>query len=202
MKLTAILMDEHRVIEQMLGVLRALAADARKTGAVHAGDAEAALDFLRTFADGCHHGKEESLLFPAVEATGLRRDAGPTGCMLHEHDLGRGHIRAMLAALPAAVQAQPAAIEEFGRAAEAYCQLLTDHIYKEDNILFPLADQRLDSAAQEALLTGAERVEHEDMGDGTHERYLAMANRLADKYGIARAQIAAATGCGCQHHHA
>jgi hypothetical protein len=45
-------------------------------------------------------------------------------------------------------------------------------------------------------------VEHEDMGDGTHERYLAMANRLADKYGIARAQIAAATGCGCQHHHA
>ena len=53
------------------------------------------LDFLKGFVDRCHHGKEEDVLFPELERRGVKREGGPIGVMLMEHEAGRGHVRAM-----------------------------------------------------------------------------------------------------------
>ena len=53
------------------------------------------------FADKCHHGKEEDVLFPELEKAGIARQGGPIGVMLHEHVSGREFIRRMSEALPA-----------------------------------------------------------------------------------------------------
>ena len=50
------------------------------------------MDFLSIFVDKCHHGKEEEFLFPALEAKGVKREGGPIGVMLHEHEQGRGLV--------------------------------------------------------------------------------------------------------------
>jgi hemerythrin-like domain-containing protein len=34
------------------------------------------LEFFTVFVDKCHHGKEEELLFPALEKVGVNRDKG------------------------------------------------------------------------------------------------------------------------------
>ena len=85
MKPTEILSAEHRVIEQVLNCLEKMAAQAEKTGTLDKVSATDAVNFFRTFADQCHHGKEEAHLFPAMEAKGFPRQGGPTGVMLHEH---------------------------------------------------------------------------------------------------------------------
>ncbi len=51
------------------------------------------------FADQCHHGKEEDLLFPAMEAAGIPRESGPIGVMLEEHNIGRQYVRGMAEAV-------------------------------------------------------------------------------------------------------
>ena len=53
------------------------------------------LGFLKEFADKCHHGKEEGILFPALTAAGLPSQGGPVGVMLHEHVEGRALIQEM-----------------------------------------------------------------------------------------------------------
>lgn len=178
MKPTEILTAEHRVIEQVLACLEQMAAQAMATGQVERAPALQALEFFRMFADKCHHGKEEAQLFPLMEARGFPRNGGPTGVMLHEHEQGRACVRAMAAAI------EKQAAMDFAAHARQFIALLAQHIQKEDHCLFAMADQRFSAADQTMLLAQFEKVEHEEMGAGTHEKYLSLANDLAKKYGV------------------
>ena len=196
---TSILSGEHQVILQVLAALEAISARC-DAGVLPASDAQDALEVLRRFADTCHHGKEEHILFPALEAQ--VPGFGPTQVMRAEHVEGRARIRAMGEAVD---RHEPAA---FAAAARAYVELLRSHIAKEDDILFRLADRMLTADQDAAILDAYRRIEHDDMGDGTHFRMLAIADRLAATYGVPRASdqpriMALLTAvCGCSHHHA
>jgi hemerythrin-like domain-containing protein len=187
-------MDEHRVIEQVLSCLEKLADRCQAGHQLDDTSAREALDFFRHFADRCHHGKEERLLFPLLEARGLVREGGPTGVMLHEHDEGRR----LIAALAEAVENGAGA--DFVRHARAYIRLLREHIRKEDHCLFPMAAHALSDKDAEALLGSFERVEGDEMGEGTHEHYLRLANDLADRLGISQVHAASTCGHSCHHH--
>jgi len=202
MQPTTVLKNEHRVIEQVLHCLDAMVEQARAKGRVDAEDARNAVVFFRNFADRCHHGKEESRLFPALEEKGFDRENGPTGVMLTEHETGRGLLSRTEEAIEGAGRGEAAAVQEFIRYGAAYTELLKVHIRKEDHCLFPMADNVLSEAEQDALLQSFHVVEAEDMGAGVHERFLELANALADKYGVARAQLTVdATGAACTCHH-
>jgi hemerythrin-like domain-containing protein len=202
MKPTEILSSEHRVIERVLDCLEAMVAQARRAGRLEPQPAKDAVAFFRDFADRCHHGKEEAHLFPALEAKGFPRQGGPTGVMLHEHEQGRAHVRGMAEAIDAAAAGDAAALRQFIGHAEGYISLLREHIYKEDHVLFQLADRTLSEADQEALAAAFGRVEAEEMGRGTHERYLRVAEELAKRYGVAdkgSAPFAGEFHCGHGH---
>ena len=132
-KATELLSEEHRVIERVLAVVEKLAA-APVEGRLDSW--KQALDFIRHFADGCHHLKEEKVLFPAMEEHGIPSDGGPIGMMLMEHEEGRGYVRTMMGAMALAETRNEAAKEILLENARAYLRLLQEHIQKEDEILF------------------------------------------------------------------
>jgi len=197
MKPTEILSSEHRVIEQVLNCLDKIITAAQQAGQLDAAAATDALDFFRTFADHCHHGKEEAHLFPAMEAKGFARESGPTGVMLAEHTQGRECIRQMTAAVAGAATGDTAALRQFAEAGQRYSALLRQHIQKEDHCLFSMADQAFTAADQVALLAKFAKVEAEEMGAGTHEKFLGIAEALAQKFGVA--SKAPAHGSCCHH---
>ncbi|MDE2485240.1 MAG: DUF2249 domain-containing protein, partial [candidate division NC10 bacterium] len=136
---TQILKDEHTLILQALDGLE------RKLAALEAGAApdrayfEKAVKFIRTFADQCHHGKEEDLLFKIMVNRGFPLQGGPIAVMLSEHETGRAYIRDMADAA-AAIGSDPAAASKIIRNGRAYIQMLRPHIDKENMILYPMAD--------------------------------------------------------------
>ena len=95
MEATKILNDEHRVIERVLAVLEKAAGSLEADQGVQADFFLSAAEFIKGFADGCHHRKEEGVLFPAMEAAGVPRQGGPIGVMLAEHEEGRRLTREM-----------------------------------------------------------------------------------------------------------
>lgn len=98
MQATDILMDEHRVIERVLTSLEQAAVRLNQGEAVRPGFFIDAADFVKGFADGCHHKKEEGVLFTALVDAGLPQNVGPVGVMLDEHEQGRAFTRGMRAA--------------------------------------------------------------------------------------------------------
>lgn len=99
------------------------------------------IQFIRLFADACHHGKEEDHLFTALGEQGMPSDRGPIAVMLHEHRLGRERVSAMVAAMPGAREGSSSDRGRLIQAGRGYVDLIRDHILKEDNVLFNMADQ-------------------------------------------------------------
>lgn len=187
MKTTQILKDEHRVIEQVLTCLERMAAQAKRDRKLPVAAARDAIEFFRHFADHCHHAKEENQLFPVLEKKGFSPDSGPTAVMRFEHTQGREYVRAMSAAADAAERGETTAVDQFTRNARGYIELLSNHIAKEDHCLFSMADNVLTEADDAALLEAFEHVEHVDIGAGCHEKFVRLADRLAETYGVSRA---------------
>ncbi len=181
MQATEILMQEHRVIEQVLNTLHSAAEAVEKGYPVRPSFFSDAADFIRGFADGCHHHKEEGVLFKKMESHGLSAQGGPVGMMLHEHELGRQYTRGMRAAAEKWAQGDESAKAAVVENVSAYVALLRQHILKEDQILFPMADRVIPLNEHAAVLTGFEHVEHEETGEGVHEKYLALAHALGEE---------------------
>ena len=186
MQATDILMSEHRVIERVIASLETAAARLEQGENVRPGFFLDAASFAKGFADGCHHKKEEGVLFPTLVANGLPQRSGPIAVMLAEHEQGRAYIRGLSEAatqLEAAGPSgsAPAARQAVVANAQGYARLLRAHIAKEDGVLFPMAEEVIPPAKQPAVVEGFERVEHEETGEGVHEKYLALADRLAQE---------------------
>ena len=201
MRPTEILMQEHRVIEQVLDCLEIMARRAEAGGKLDIESANQAIDFFSHFADKCHHGKEEDCLFPLLEEKGFSREQGPTGVMLHEHEEGRSHVRGMAKATSAVATGDSAATTDFVSHAKAFIRLLREHILKEDHCLFQMTDQALSEEDQLNLLESFANVEHDEIGPGTLEKYLAIATELAKRFRVTCQASNSGAGIGCCGHH-
>ena len=85
MKATQTLKHEHDVIRQGAGDPRRPRGADRGQRPPAGEDLAGLLEFFTVFADGCHHVKEERILFPALEAAGLARERGSVGMLLDQH---------------------------------------------------------------------------------------------------------------------
>jgi hemerythrin-like domain-containing protein len=184
MSTTQILQDEHRIIERVLDCLEKLAERCRADGRLEAGPARDAIEFLRGFADRNHHGKEEAHLFPMMEQRGFSPDAGPTAVMRREHEEGRLLVGGMADGLDSAAAGEAAGVEAFLEAANGFINLLRQHIHKENQILFPMAEQALTEADKEKLLEAFARVNNEEIGEVERQRLMQVAASLAERCGV------------------
>jgi len=181
MQATEILMQEHELILRGVAVLERMARRANAGQDVPAGDARSIIEFIRKFADGCHHAKEEGVLFPAMIAAGIPAQGGPVAVMLGEHDQGRAAVKAMDEAV-AGFGRNPAASAAFASAAFAYATLLTNHISKENNVLFRMAAQIIPASKDAEMVAAYAEHEARVTGPGEHERFHAMIDALEQAY--------------------
>lgn len=165
---TDMLREEHEVILRGLAILKRVGEGLESGRPVDRNALQWLVDFFRTFADRCHHGKEEAHLFPALEGHGIPKAGGPVGVMLVEHEEGRALVRA----IAEGDDAQAAA------AIRKYVTLLRAHIDKENGVLFPMAEQVLPEEEQRTLVHAFQEVEQTVVGPGVHEQLLAGLARL------------------------
>jgi hemerythrin-like domain-containing protein len=178
------LKDEHRVILRVIKVLLVAADKLEKGESVSPDVFKKAVDFVRVFADRCHHGKEEDTLFPVLEQKGILKHRGPIAVMLMEHQQGRLFVKGLSEALARYEKGDMKAKDAIVENARGYADLLDQHIYKEDNILYPMGDKVLSEADNRELLDKFEKIEKEIIGEGKHEYYLQMIADLEKELGI------------------
>ena len=155
MKASDDLRKEHDAILFALGILEKMTSPARPESPINRNDAAAMVDFLKIFADKCHHGKEEGILFPEYELQGIPRTGGPIGVMLEEHEAGRRFLKAMSESL----QHEPFDGPAYAAASKDYIDLLRNHIEKENTVLFPAGDARLSDEKNEEFFAQFEKFE-------------------------------------------
>ncbi len=182
MRATESLKEEHKVIKRMLSILGKVCDLLEKGEEVKEEHLKKIMEFIRAFADSCHHGKEEGLLFPAMESAGIPREGGPIGVMLYEHTLGRNFVKGMGEGIENFFKGIEDARKEIIDNARNYIGLLKDHIEKEDNILYPMADMHLSEEEQLELMEKFEDLERKVIGEGVHQSFLELVDNLETLY--------------------
>ncbi len=187
---------EHRLIETVVnalgGVAHAIEKDQRADGAMLA----TAVEIFRIYADKLHHGKEETLFFPMLVKRGVPPQGCPIGGLNHEHEKGRALVRALADQAPACIQGKPGAKEALLETLHGLVDLYQNHIWKEDAMVFPMADKILTAADQKELTEKFAQVD-QAVGLDVVARLVAFARSLAP---TAQAPLSSATrsgGCDC-----
>lgn len=179
------LRHEHDAILAALGILQNMdqqlstgrSASPARPDADLGADLQAFMGFLQEFADQCHHGKEEGLLFPALTAVGVAAPGVSVDDLLKEHEQGREKIRQMQASLQPTLDAA-----QFSSAARGYADVLRSHIQKENDVLFPLAEKALSPQKLDELFDAFEAHEENVIGAGRHEQLHTLLKGLHKKY--------------------
>lgn len=182
---TEVLKKEHEAILKMVEASESVAGRLRQGEKVKLETLNTFQEFFQLFADQCHHGKEENIFFPLLEARGMPKAGGPIGVMFHEHEQGRILIRRMKESSEAYASGAEGTGKAWAQAAEEYGALLRSHIFKENNVLFPMAERLLSAGELETVAEDFEKLEVEKMGAGTHERLHAkMAKVLEEVHAV------------------
>jgi hemerythrin-like domain-containing protein len=170
----------------MLSILETVCRKLQACEPVDPTDLGQIVEFFRGFADECHHGKEEAVLFPALEKVGIPREGGPVGVMLDEHQQMRGYLRGVAQAVERLAAGEVGAGGEVVRHAESYTVTLRRHIDKENSMLFRMAEMRLGPDRERELAEQFEVIETEKIGAGKHDQLHALLDRLEGVYSRGR----------------
>jgi hypothetical protein len=178
------LVHEHELIERAMAVLRQ-ELDTLADNGHDATRMRRAIDFLLEFGDKVHNAKEEEYLFPRMQTRGVPVEGGPLGVMLKEHEYER-ELLAHMAGKTAELEDLPAAERtEFRDKGLEYLRIRAEHIWKENDVLYKMANNVLEQGEQDAMLAEFNRTDRETYGEGAHAKYAAMVEE-AEKGGEMR----------------
>lgn len=184
MRPTDDLRTEHRAVERMLGVLDAMAESARSGACPTQAELAETTEFLHVFVDQCHHGKEEQILFPAMQSAGLDDAAPAVRILLDEHVTGRARAARLFEAAGAVAKEGKPACPSLLAAIPAYNEFMRAHIAFEERDAFDAADAGLPAADAERVVAEYERLERDVIGEGKHEQFHEMLDRLERTFSV------------------
>jgi len=196
MKPTQIMDGEHRLIESVVKALGGVADDMERGRHADVAMLATAVEFLRVYADKLHHGKEETLFFPMLVKRGVPPQGCPIGGLNHEHEKGRALVRALAEQAPAYAQGRPGAKESLLETLRGILDLYQNHIWKEDAMVFPMADKVLTAADQKELIAKFAEVD-QAVGLDVVARLVTFARSLPTITQASLSSAAESGGCDC-----
>lgn len=148
-----LLMIEHRLIEKMIGVIRNEIARCEKGGDITVEFIDAAVDFIRIYADKCHHGKEEYILFRDMNSKELPHELKHImDELVEEHQLGRKAVADLVEAKKKYQQGEKQALTTIIECLRYMADFCPKHIEKEDKQFFIPCMAYFTSEEKDAML--------------------------------------------------
>ncbi len=162
------LMAEHRIIERMLAVLERQLVVIAETRVIDPELIDAATDFIRTYADRCHHGKEEDILFRRLADKPLDDElADVMSVLLEDHVRGRAMTRGLIEANARYRSGDASALSEVESCVRDLVEFYPMHIATEDRHFFKPCLEYFTDDEKQAMLADFEEFDRGLI----HEKY-------------------------------
>ena len=147
------LMIEHRLIERMIRIMQANLDSIKKEGKIDPAFVDTAVDFIRTYADRCHHGKEEDILFQGLAKKNISTEHKRImDELIKEHAMGRNNVKKLVEAKEKYSQGNKDALKDIISNMETLVKFYPKHIEKEDKHFFIPCMNYFTDAEKDAML--------------------------------------------------
>lgn len=181
-KATESLEREHQVIQKAVAVMARIVDQLEMKQSVEDNLLADLVQFMKVFGDQCHHGKEETYLFPLLEKRGVPGTGCPLGALKGEHVKGRQLMGELVGAIDAYVANKESGRSGLIQALQNLITLYPAHIWKEDYLLFPMATKVL-SPEDDELLVRQFEIAESGLAPDAHGTYESLAEGLMQRVG-------------------
>jgi len=172
------LMIEHRLIEEMLNVIKRTLEHVEQAQAIDPYFVDTAVDFIRVYADRTHHGKEEDIMFRDLRKKQLsKEDRLLMDELIEDHIFSRATTRALVEANMRYREGNKAAFGEVAACLKTLVEFYPKHIKKEDDVFFPAARIYFSDIEDQAMLNEFWEFDRKMI----HEKYKAIVKEFAEK---------------------
>ena len=178
MQARAPLMIEHRLIERMIGIINGVLSQIEKEEKVDPVFVDTTVDFIRTYADRTHHGKEEDILFRDLSKRDLsEEDQLLMNDLIQEHILGRKTTKKLVETNTRYRNGDKSALAEIVSNLRSLVEFYPKHIKKEDKVFFPSARSYFSEQEDQAMLNEFWEFDRKMI----HEKYISLVESFENK---------------------
>jgi len=163
------LVDEHVLIKKWLALIPEILPTLNLESEEDRQLVREGVDFIRSYADKFHHAKEEDILFKYFDP-----NFDMVKVMCEDHQKARNHVRTIVEAVERKDR------ETVARHLNAYRDLLSQHIKREDEIMLPWMDKQLSVSQVGEMFS--KFLEVEDRMDSYQQKYEDFISRVEIKY--------------------
>lgn len=175
------LINEHVVINELLGIMSKIADRIKSKSVFYTDDIEEIMDFLKNFIEKGHHEKEE-IFYSALSSSEIPIDKEALSLMHYEHILTRNYLKDINSCIVNCKIGHAFSSEMLAESLKNYVVLEKNHIQKEVNIIYPIANDNLSVEKQRKILRQFEEIEEMIEAHSFHEHYYRLLKDLKNKY--------------------
>ena len=175
------LKSEHNDIIELLKIMSKIAESIKSNDVFYPSDIEEIIDFLKHFIEKSHHGKEE-IFYPELILAGVSKENESLSVMKYEHVLARNYLKDINSCVENCKIGNAFSGQLLADSLNNYVVLISNHIKKEEEIIFPMADKELSEEKQIEISEEFERIEEKIVRHGFHDHYHKLLKKLQSKY--------------------
>ncbi|MDD5184639.1 MAG: hemerythrin domain-containing protein [Paludibacter sp.] len=175
------LINEHLVIDELLGIMSKIADRIKSKKVFYTDDIEEIIDFLKNYIEKSHHEKED-VFYPALSLAEIPIDKEVISLMSYEHVLTRNYLNDINNCIVKCKIGHAFSSEMLAESLKNYVVLEKNHIQKEVNIIYPIVNNSLTIEKQHEILRQFQQIEEMIEVHSFNEHYSRLLNDLKRKY--------------------
>lgn len=175
------LTKEHKEIIELLNIMNKIANKIKSQDVFYTNDVESIIDFLKFFIEKSHHQKEE-VFYPELEFAGIPKETESLSIMLYEHTLAKNYLKDIYSCVENCKIGNSFSGELLAESLNNYVLLIKNHINKEEEIIFPMADRELSEEKKKDIYRQFENIERKIVNHGFQDHYHKLLSNLKVKY--------------------
>jgi hemerythrin-like domain-containing protein len=182
MKPTDNLIIEHREISELLNIMSIIAENIKSKDVFYPNDVEEIINYLIIILDKSHQGKEDGVLYPELILSGIPKETAPLSIINYEHNLAKHYLNDINSCVVNCKIGNDFSGELLADSLTNYVIVIQNHIQREEEIVFPLANEVLSDEKQNEISQKFEDIEQKNMAHNFADHFNKLLNKLHNKY--------------------
>ena len=174
------LINEHKEINELLNILSKISDKIKSKDVFYTNDVEEIVDYLILLINKSHHGKEDGVFYPELMQSGISKEIAPLSIINYEHTLSRRYLKEIVSCVVNCKIGNDFSGEMLAESITNYVVVIKNHIKREEEIVFPMAEKLLSVDKKNEIAKKFENIDENNFNHSFVEHF----NKLLKKFKI------------------
>jgi len=176
------LINEHKKINELLDIMSKIALKIKSKDVFYPNDVEEVVKYLINIIENSHHGKEDDVFYPELISSGIPKETAPLSIINYEHIISVNYLKDISSCVVNCKIGNDFSGELLADSLTNYVIAIKNHIQREEEIVFPIANEVFSIEKQNEILQRFEVIEQKYISNSFNDQFDKLLNKFKNKY--------------------